>query len=440
MRIAGALERVLATRPIHPIIIEFSAREAMLEMVPILKEIMSLKEILFPSPPQDALFPLADRVLSRFQAPLFSFKQMPQFNMVALPLLADRIEEVASETKVVGVYPDHIQWAFQTVPPGGMYEYRKELITTTIWTKRLIGADRANEEGWTGRGVMTAVLDTGGTMLHPMTRGMEYHTVMRNKGQVKDTNGHGEWVSATACGKPYFDRSLQLGVDGMAPDSHLLSIKCLGFVVGVGTESDVISAMDLSLNRGADVVNMSFGSDTMPSSPEEDAELRAIDTLVKYDILPVVAAGNSGPIGRTINTPGCSPSAVTVGAIDEINGGIADFSSRGPTNWGDIKPDVMAPGIRIYSACIGMLDISDGMMNRMAHLSGTSMATPHVAGLLTCARQMFKERAGVTLNTAMVKDAMSKFGPNQSKDNDQGWGLITWEILKRYLEEVIGVE
>lgn len=417
VRIAGALERVLATRQIHPVIIEFSAREVMLEMVPILKEMVSMKEMLFPSPPRD-LFPSIDRAMSRFQASLFTFKQFSRFNMVALPLFTDRIDELAAEPKVVGIYPDQIQFAFQTVPPEGVHEHRGKNITTTVWTKRLIGAEQANEEGWTGKGVTVSVLDTGGTPIHPMTRGLEYHTVMRNKGQVKDKNGHGEWVAATACGKSYFDRTLQLEVDGMAPDSHLMGIKCLGFVIGAGTESDVIAAMELALERKADIINLSLGSDTMPDSPEENAELRVLDILVKHDIIPVIASGNAGPNEETVGTPGCSPSSVTIGALDEINGGMAGFSSRGPTKWGEIKPDCTAPGVNIYSAALGMLDKLDQLPNRMAYMSGTSMATPHVAGLLSCARQMFKEQANITLTAEMVKDAMTKFGSNQPKDNE----------------------
>lgn len=326
MKIVSDLEKKLPHEKILPVIIEFTTSQTLQETIPYLKSIVNFKDLIFPSPPIGRLFPIQDRIMSRFQGNLVNFKILKRFNMVALPLAPSQIEELAEDPNVVKIYPDKLQWILQTVPPEGIYTHRKTKFTTTVWTKRLIGADKANEEGYTGKGVFVAVPDTGGTALHRQTPLMEYHSVMREKGQFKDKNGHGEWCVSCIGGKRVFDRTFNVEVEGMAPDCHLIGIKCLGFVVGTGFQSDVIEAMQLALERRVDVVSMSLGSEGTPENPEDDPEYKAVKILTKYDIIPVIAAGNSGPEPGTIGTPGGAPDALTVGAWDEIKGEIAEFS------------------------------------------------------------------------------------------------------------------
>jgi subtilisin family serine protease len=130
-----------------------------------------------------------------------------------------------------------------------------------------------------------------------------------------------------------------------------------------------------------------------------------------------------------------------VAAWDELEGKVADFSSRGPTADGYIKPDVAAPGVRINSALVGFLDgITDPTQPHYGAISGTSMACPHVAGLVTCMAQLYKEKVGVELTVDEVKRMMEELGPNQPKDNNQGWGLITWDIVEQWVSTTYGVE
>lgn len=241
-------------------------------------------------------------------------------------------------------------------------------------------------------------------------------------------------------GRRWFDRSLNVEVEGMAPDCRQISIKSLGFVVGVGFESDIIEALQLALERKADVVNMSLGSEEVPPFPEEDPQIVAINKLINAGILVAVANGNSGPDPGTVGTPACAPSVLSVGAYDPLTGLIADFSSRGPVTWTDgtteIKPDVVAPGVNIYTGCLGLLDpVGDGITNRHASLSGTSMATPHVAGLLACAKQYYRS-LGVELTTDLVKTICATYGA-PTKSNDYGYGAINWDFFKRYAQEYL---
>jgi len=444
-QIVSALEKVMYSKLLTPVIVEFTTVEALRELLPTLETyvlVRELKPLTTPAPPRITIRPM-ERVMSRFQNPLLTVKVLEQFKMVALPLDPRAIEEVATWPEVVKVYIDRLMYAFQfpTVPPEGTYTSPIDItFTTTPWTKTLIGADIANQEGWTGEGITSCVIDTGASPLHEHTREMEYHTTMRDKGQFKDKNGHGQHVASTVGGRRWFDRSLNVELEGMAPETHLIGIKSLGFIAGVGFESDIIEALQLALERRADVVNMSLGAEETPDFPENDPQIVAINTLVDRGILVCIAAGNSGPDPETINTPGCAPSALTVGSYSPFTGAVSEFSSRGPVVWGDgtteIKPDVIAPGEGIYTGCLGLLDpVGDGIENHHSILSGTSMATPHVAGLLACARQYFRS-LGVELNVELVKTICATYGA-PTKSNDYGWGAINWDWFKLYAEEYL---
>ncbi len=125
------------------------------------------------------------------------------------------------------------------------------------------------------------------------------------------------------------------------------------------------------------------------------------------------------------------PNALTVGAYDPITGGMATFSSRGPTSWGDIKPDLVAPGVSIDSGCVGVVDVEgDGEPNRFSPLSGTSMACPHVAGLLALMKQAMT-KAGLTLTLEEVNNMMSSLG--HDKNNTDGWGPLTWHLFEQWM-------
>jgi len=108
-------------------------------------------------------------------------------------------------------------------------------------------------------------------------------------------------------------------------------------------------------------------------------------------------------------------------------------------NWGDIKPDCVAPGVNIHSACVGLLDkVGDDMRNRYAILSGTSMATPVVAGLVTLMRQAHERILGKKLTLDEIMDMLSELG--HEKNNDEGYGPITWGMYEEWLATTYGVE
>lgn len=381
------------------------------------------------------------RVIRLLEFPLSKWKEIKAFNMVATILTPNLIEDVAQWRGVERIYPDYIKWALQVVPSEGIFkDYRERPFTSTYWTKRMLGLDRANQQGFTGRGISAVVIDTGARVIHEQLRRVKALTAMPEKGgSGQDSNGHGSWCTACVGGSYALDRRYKVQVEGMAPECMLISIQALGFIIGMGTTSDILQAMEMSIGLGAKVVSMSLGSEDSPKD-EDNPEAKAINELVNRGIIPCVAAGNSGPEKETIGSPGSCLNSLTVGAWNELEDTIADFSSRGPTGGdGYVKPDVVAPGVKINSALIGFLDqMVDPTQTRFGPISGTSMATPHVAGFVTCMAQLYKEKIGRELTVEEIKLMMSELG--REKDNNDGWGLISWNMVEKWVSTNYGVE
>lgn len=365
---------------------------------------------------------------------LFGLKRLPRFNMVSIPLIADLVEDLSESVKVEKMYPDLIKYAIQD---GVFMDRRGKQFTTTHYTKRVIGADIANQEGFTGKEVKVVVIDTGIRASHPQARRFITRTAAPEKGMTGfDNSGHGTHVSTTIAGSHQLDSAYNVPVEGMAPDTTLISIQALGYVVGIGATSDIMKAMDMAIDLGADIVSMSLGSNESPPDAE-NPEAEAINELIEHNIIPVVAAGNSGPNQGTVGSPGSCLNALTVGALDTINNKLADFSSRGPTKGDSLtKPDIVAPGFRIDSGTVGLIDAQSPGQMKYGAISGTSMATPHISGLLACARQMYAQQ-GIILTAGLVKEAM-KLHSGKTKDNTSGWGLLTWDVLKAHLQHAGG--
>lgn len=237
-----------------------------------------------------------------------------------------------------------------------------------------IGAPAAWAAGYTGAGTTVAVLDSGIDTTHPDLAGAVVGARDFTGGTTgtDDFAGHGTHVASTITGAGKYQ--------GVAPDAVLLNGKVLADS-GYGEMSWIISGMEWAAASGADVVNMSLGSDT--PSDGHDPLSKAVDELTEQTgTLFVVAAGNQGRRGWTVGSPAAAADALTVGAVDRADK-LADFSTTGPRS-GDsgIKPDVTAPGVGIVAAKAKNGFLGDPVEGDDSHvaMSGTSMATPHVAG------------------------------------------------------------
>ncbi|RFU82916.1 peptidase S8 [Streptomyces triticagri] len=268
-----------------------------------------------------------------------------------------------------------------------------------------IGADKVWEAGYDGTGVKVAVVDTGVDETHPDLAGRQIaEKNFSDSEDAKDRQGHGTHVASTVAGSGAKSGEKFKGV---APGAELIDAKVLGDT-GSGDESGIISGIEWAVGQGADIVNMSLGG---VDAPGVDPLEEAVDHYTESDgVLFAVAAGNEGPGASTIGTPGSADSALTVGAVDGDDR-MADFSSRGPRiGDGAIKPDVTAPGVDITAASAPGSAIAEEYgedPEGYVTISGTSMATPHVAGSAALLKQQHPDWTAAQLKgvlTASAKD------------------------------------
>lgn len=393
------------------------------------------------------LFP---RLRSSVENLIPDFLTIPKFSMMAGIFPREIIFDLAQTKGIERIYADErkFAFAFPVVSSEGVFSTERGVFndtvefTSTAWTRKAIGADIANEKGYSGQGVTVVVTDTGAHARHEQL----YHTEMDSAMiQQRDLNGHGTWCTACVGGKSALDDRMSRKIghevwnEGMAPEARLVAVKCLGWVIGSGSTSQVIKSVEMATEvYEADVISMSLGSEGHAETPEDDPEYEIYKQVVKEGAIPVVAAGNSGPDEGTLNSPGYLPDVLTVGAYDPISGELADFSSRGPTPWGDVRPDCIAPGVNINSACTGLLDrAGDQTINKYSFLSGTSMATPHVAGLVALFRQAYQAALGKPLYLPEIKKMLAELGTK--KNNNSGHGAITWQMFEDWMQTQHGI-
>ncbi|MER5294986.1 S8 family serine peptidase [Streptomyces pharetrae] len=257
-----------------------------------------------------------------------------------------------------------------------------------------IGTPAAWETGLTGKGVTVAVLDSGVDASHPDLAGrISVSRSFVDGEEVADRNGHGTHVASTVGGSGAASDGEERGV---APGAALAVGKVLSDQ-GSGSESQIIAGMEWAAREvGADIVSMSLGS-TGPSDGT-DPMAQAVNTLsAQTGALFVVAAGNTGA-PSSIGSPGAADAALTVGAVDSADEA-AYFTSAGPRH-GDhaLKPDLAAPGVGILAAR-SSLGEGSGAYTAM---SGTSMATPHVAGVAALLAERHPDWSGARLKDALM--------------------------------------
>jgi subtilisin family serine protease len=301
----------------------------------------------------------------------------------------------------------------------------------------MIGAPQAWAAGFNGTGVNVAVLDTGILASHPDFAGKivaSQNFVPAGEpgggdpADVTDRFGHGTHVASIVAGTGAADNGYYIGV---APGAGLIIGKVLNDG-GSGQDSTIIAGMQWATEtEHARIVSMSLGS----SSPSDgtDPLSQAVDDLTaQTGALFVIAAGNAGPNAQTVASPGAADAALTVGAVDKSDQ-LASFSSRGP-RLGDyeIKPDIAAPGVGIVAARAPGTPVGDQdpVDNFYTRLSGTSMATPHVAGAAAILAQEHPDWTAAQLKPALV---------STSKDDgytvyQQGGGRV--DVARAFSQQV----
>ncbi|MEV0458954.1 S8 family serine peptidase [Catellatospora methionotrophica] len=262
-----------------------------------------------------------------------------------------------------------------------------------------IGAPDAWAAGFDGKGVDVAILDTGVDANHPDLAGrIGQARNFTDSPDAVDRHGHGTHVAATVGGTGAASGGTRKGV---APAANLLVGKVLDDG-GSGSESWVIAGMEWAVESGAEVVSMSLGGS---ASDGQDPLSLAVDRLTASSgALFVIAAGNEGS-EYSVGSPGAAASALTVGAVDRDDN-LADFSSRGP-RVGDegLKPEITAPGVGIIAARAAGTSMGTVVDANYTTVSGTSMATPHVAGAAALLAQAHPGWNAAQLKNALVSTA-----------------------------------
>jgi subtilisin family serine protease len=228
---------------------------------------------------------------------------------------------------------------------------------------------------------------------------------------------HNTWCAACIGGRKAVDDVLSrianayIECDGIAPECELYSIKVLGYIIGAGSDSTILKGLEMAMNFGADVISMSLGGKEEATKEEDDPYYHAFNEIVAKGVIPVVAAGNDGK-SNSINTPGALTSVLTVGATDPITGEVAPYSSRGPTNWDSIKPDVVAPGggypdNAIDNAIVNLLDTAgDGIENRYSPIQGTCLPSDIDLGGITMKEISLGDTVKAFNNNSIINDVV----------------------------------
>ncbi|MEM3755335.1 MAG: S8 family peptidase [Candidatus Bathyarchaeia archaeon] len=242
-----------------------------------------------------------------------------------------------------------------------------------------IKADLVWIEGITGENVKVAILDTGIDLDHPeladsYAGGYDY---VNNDAIPEDEHGHGTHVSGIITS----DGENDINSKGVAPGAKITMYKVCD-KNGNCYEDDIMAAIEATVSSGAKILSMSLGGGSYTTENCDSDPLAAkINWAVSQGIIAVIAAGNDG---KGVSSPGCASGAISVGAVDSSNN-VPYWSGRGKAL------DIVAPGVNIYSTLI------DGY----GKMSGTSMATPHVSGVVALLLQ-----ANPSLTVDEVKNAL----------------------------------
>lgn len=276
-----------------------------------------------------------------------------------------------------------------------------KLASTTSW-----GIDRLNVKplwaaGFTGEGIIVGHLDTGVDGSHPALKGAigsfaEFDMAGDKVPNAKPTDSgeHGTHTAGTIVG-----RAGQKGAFGVAPGAKLAS----AMVIEGGQVIDrILAGMDWIVGEGARILSMSLGLRGFTPAFQT-----VVDALCAANVLPVIAVGNEGP--NTSRSPGNYDNVLSVGAMD-VNNQVAWFSSSQQFDRpkDPLTPDLVAPGVDVLSC------VPDG---QYATMSGSSMATPHVAGLAALLLQAKPDATLVELEQAILRSCSRPAGMPEARAN-----------------------
>jgi serine protease AprX len=309
-----------------------------------------------------------DRVVMRHKGPAmrgvsesYNYRLAPLAHMHATP---EAIHNLEQDPEIVRIYRD--------LPVRALMDSALPIVH----------APQVAHLGCDGTGVRIAIIDTGIDADHPdFTGRIAEMADLVGEGPL-DENGHGTHCAGIALGAGTASGGRFRGV---APGALLYSAKVL-HRGGQGMMSDVMAGIEWAVEQHVQIISLSLGGPG--PSDGHDALSDICDAAVESGVVVCVAAGNDGPSSYTIGAPGAARRVITVGASTDADT-VAPFSSRGPTADSRVKPDLVAPGHLITSTRAADTELGTPLDGYYTECSGTSMATPLVAGV--CALLLQKE-------------------------------------------------
>ncbi|XP_045605609.1 membrane-bound transcription factor site-1 protease [Procambarus clarkii] len=303
----------------------------------------------------------------------------------------------------------------------GRHSSRRLLRTIPRQITSTLQADVLWSMGITGAGVRVAVFDTGLSKSHPHFKRIKERTNWTNEKTLDDGLGHGTFVAGViaSSGKTCL---------GFAPDAEL-------HIYRVFTNNQVsytswfLDAFNYAILKKVDVLNLSIGGPDFMDHPFVDK----VWELTANRVIMVSAIGNDGPLYGTLNNPADQMDVIGVGGIN-FEDQIARFSSRGMTTWelpqgyGRVKPDIVTYGSLVQGS---------SMEGKCRQLSGTSVASPVVAGAVTLLASGVLHRGGI-INPASMKQALMASARRLPGVNmfEQGHGKLdlvkAYQVLSKY--------
>lgn len=296
-------------------------------------------------------------------------------------------------------------------------------------------------QGYNGTGVTVAVLDSGCDTEHPDLIGKvaHFHDLVNEESEAYDDNGHGTAVSWLVAGTGQVSGG---EYTGMAPGADLMIVKVLD-ADGAGDDSVIAEGIEYAVQNGADIIVLSLGGDWIDTGLFQEPSYQATKEAVAQGINAVISAGNSGPATSTINSPGITEEAITVGASVRDTG-IVDFSSRGPVQRTQTdpvgnypKPDLLAPGYQLLSARASQATWEFPAYNVSQYgndytlWSGTSASAPLVAGLAALLLDKSSDLDPIQVKTFLMAGC-TDLGLDPMA---QGWGLANVSKSAELLDE-----
>lgn len=333
----------------------------------------------------------------------------PHFGIVLVSAEEEQIQkiEAASHGRDFILEPEKIVYVPDDIPSA--------LNVPNTWG---LNATRAHESPYTGVNVKVAVLDTGFDLKHPDFTGRRIvsKSFVPNE-LVDDKHGHGTHCIGTACGNTNNNGNRY----GVAKNSIIYAGKVLSNK-GSGAQAWILNGMNWAITEGCRVISMSLGSPVFPGQGYDIAYERAASYALSRGTIVVAAAGNesyrSRGVYNPVGSPANCPSVLAVAALDSFLK-VADFSCRAINPGQNV--DIAAPGVDVYS--------SWPMPNRYRSISGTSMATPHVAGILALLYEQYPTKSPHFIVSQLLE--MAHRLEENPKDVGQGLSIAP---IKKYHE------